>query len=103
MSKKTTLTVEVSPEEFARIRSGEREELYRTATDEWFQKLYVSDPKTGLVNVDRQIDYQALCLTDGSNSATYTFKDLQVEEFTNQPEDSDERFGFVLVLGGEII
>jgi hypothetical protein len=103
MSNKQILTITVSPEEFSAIRSGERQELYRTATNEWFQKLYIADPKTGLVNVDHQIEYDGLCLKNGENSVLFTFKDLQVEEFTNQPEDSDERFGFVLVLGGEII
>lgn len=97
------LSIAVSSEELQAIQKGEKTELYRTATDDWFAKLYEGDPKTGLVDTDRPIQYKSLLLDDGQNKLEVSYKKLEVEEFMNQPIDSDERFGFVLIIGGPVV
>lgn len=93
------LTISSTPEEIAAIRGGKRE-IYRPATDAWFSKLYVTDPVLGIADVDKPIIFRYVILKTDQEALQLTYQDLEVEEFLNQPEDSDERFGFVLQFKG---
>ncbi|PHI18969.1 hypothetical protein CEQ90_15120 [Lewinellaceae bacterium SD302] len=101
MSKQpTVLSIEATPEEIQSIKSGSSQEIYRTATDEWFAKLYETDPTFGIADLDKPVPYRHVELVNGNERLKVTYKNLEVEEFLNKDVDSDERFGFVIQIGG---
>lgn len=100
MESTTTLSLAVTTAEFQSLKTGDQKEIYRTATDEWFTKLYTTDAQTGLANVDNPIPFKHLQIESEGKKLLFTFRGIEVEEFMNHPVDSDERFGFVILVGG---
>lgn len=100
MEAEKTLELKLSTDQLQKIHANQGGEVYLPATDAWFEKLYQTDPKTGLANVDQPLKFESVILSDGQQKLSVTYKGLEVEEFMNQPVDSDERFGFVIVVGG---
>lgn len=92
------LVIEISTAEMAAIKAGKTNEIYRTATDDWFAKLYETEAPFGIANLDKPIPYKFVELKSGTESLKVSFAGFEVEEFLNKAEDSDERFGFVLQI-----
>ncbi|THH37898.1 hypothetical protein [Neolewinella litorea] len=100
MAKTAILHIPIKREYFDAIRAGEKTEEYRAYSPFWISRLGVTDDEGQLADF-RQ--YDIVRFRNGyepdSPVMDVEFQGIILEEFMNEPEDSEYRFGFAIQLG----
>ena len=99
-SKPSILHIPIKREYFDAILSGEKTEEYRGVSPFWISRLAKTNEKGEIVGL-RQ--YDIIRFRNGYNADSrqmyVQFKKIIIEEFIDVPEESEHRFGFVILLG----
>ena len=101
MSKETSiLPIPIKRESFDAILAGTKKEEYRAFSPFWISRLATMNEQ-GEIDSLRQYDIVRFRHGSSSNSRMMDveFKEIVIEEYTDEPEDSEERYGFAILLG----